>query len=434
MTAGDRAGAAEGAGPLQRYWRTMRLAEPVAAPLACLALGRNRGRWRERFGLAGPGGRSEPPLWLHGASLGETTAMLPLVDALRALGAEVLVTSQTATSADLLSRRLAGGVAHSYAPLDFPRCVERFVSSWRPRLLALFEGEVWPVTLSAASAASLPVVAINARLSERSHRRWRRRARLAAEVFGTVGLVLGADRRSRERLIDLGVRADAFEEAPELKRAADPLPADEVRLENLRRRLKGIPLWLAASTHPADERVVLEAQRRLRRTPRPPLLILVPRRPERGREVEARARAASLSVTRLSRSEDPGTGGDVHVADAVGELGLWYRLVDVALVGGSFGGEGGHNPLEAARLETGVLHGPGVENFADMYRDLDAAGGAAEVRNSVELAAALERMLDGGSAMAKAAGDAAKAPKEAVGGMARRILRAAGPLATGGWP
>lgn len=424
-----RVTSAQSSSALRRYRQAMGIAEPLAAPLIWLAHGRNRGSWRDRTGRSAPSSPPEPLVWMHGASLGETLAMLPLVKEMKRQGVHSLITCQTATAATLLSKRLAGDAEVRFAPFDFPKGVRRFLAAWRPRLLVLMEGEVWPVLMDAAASAGLPVSTINPRMSERSHRRWLRLESFAKEVFGSISLALGADDKSRDRLISLGVRPDGFECAASLKQAGYPPPVDAETLKVLRRRIGDAPVWLAACTHPADEEVAVEAQSLLAQTATPPpLLILVPRHPERGAATLANAARAGLRGVLRSNGEEPGGGEDVYVADTVGEMGLWYSLAPVSFVGGSFGEEGGHNPLEAVRLDSAVLHGPSVDSFQDIYADLGTVGGAVSVGDGAELARNVERLLSDGCAMdlAQAARTTVESQEAEVERMARRLMKAAG--------
>lgn len=413
---------------LRRYRLAMGLAEPLAAPLVWLAHGRNRGRWTDRVGRSGPPAPQESPVWMHGASLGETLALLPLVEAMRRLGVEALVTCHTATAAELMAKRLPEGAEIRYAPLDFPGCVDRFLASWKPRLLALAEAEIWPVALAAAARSGVPVALISPRMSERTHRRWLRTGGFGREVFGSIGLVLGASGQTRAQLVGLGVEAQRFESAPALKLAGSPLPADADTLDDLRARIGGVPVWLAACTHPADEKAVLEAQSRLTQTAGPPLLILAPRHPERGDAVLAAARNAGLFAALRSKGEKPGGGGDVYIVDTLGEMGLWYRLARVAFIGGSFGAEGGHNPLEAVRLGTAVLHGPRVDSCLDIYAALSEAGGVVKVEDGGQLAREVGRMMAGDVAVgvAQVAHAVCLPPAVEIERMARRLLQHGG--------
>jgi 3-deoxy-D-manno-octulosonic-acid transferase len=370
-------------------------------------------RLPERFGqgAARPAGAL---FWLHAASVGETLSLLPVLEAMagRAPGLHLLLTTGTVTSAALLEQRLSPElrprVTHRFVPLDVPGWVARFLDGWRPDAAAFVESELWPNLLHAAAQRGVPLALVNARLSSRSARRWRQLAPgLARRLLGGFRLVLAQSPGDAERLAALGARAACW---GNLKDAAPPLPVDEDALTGLRAVLGGRPVWLAASTHPGEEAQVLAAHRG---AALPGLLtIIVPRHPERGAAVAAEAAAAGFAVARRSLGEAPGAETEVYLADTLGELGLFYRLAPVALVGGSLVPHGGQNPLEPARLGCAIVLGPHHWNFAEPVARLSAAGGVLAVADTAALAATLKDVLTNpgrGENVAKTAAIAAAA-------------------------
>ncbi len=324
----------------------------------------------ERLGQAS---RPRPPgvlIWLHAASVGETNAVLPLMAALRRRhpGCRFLLTTGTVTSAAIAEKRLSPDDIHQYAPLDVPAYIARFLDHWRPDLAALTESEIWPNTILAASERAIPLALVNARMSDRSHRRWRRYRRSARALFGRFRLILAQNNRLARRFRELGGRDVRI--TGNLKVDAPPLSVDAAALENLRTQLGPRPIFVAASTHPGEETILLDAFAILRKTLPKTLFIIVPRHPERGADVAREAAAAGFTTARRSAGDPITASTDVYVADTLGELGLFYSLSDVAFIGGSLIPHGGQNPLEAVHLDTPVISGPNFENFADAYREL----------------------------------------------------------------
>ena len=415
-----------------------RLAACAAAPTLPAYLRHRAGRGKEvpervaeRYGQGAA--RPEGPLaWLHAASVGEMLSLLPLVEALgsAAPGLRFLMTTGTRTSAELLERRLppalAPRVMHRFVPLDVPRWVARFLDGWRPDAAVFAESELWPNLIAATAARGIPLALVNARMSDRSLRWWRRAPGLAREVLAPFALVLAQTEADAARFRALGAPAHCL---GNLKYAAPPLPADAAELARLRGVFGARPAWVAASTHPGEEAVVLRAHRRLAAAHPGLLTVIVPRHPERGPAVAALAEG--LSVARRAAGEDPGPGTAVLVADTLGELGLFYRLAACAFVGGSLVEHGGQNPLEPARLRCPVLLGPHVWNFAEIVERMAAAGGLTRIAAGTDLAAALAEAVsavlsnpDRGRAQAEAA--AGVAAEEA--GLPGRIAAALLPL------
>ncbi|MGR4866628.1 3-deoxy-D-manno-octulosonic acid transferase [Caulobacter sp. LARHSG274] len=357
--------------------RLYRAAAAGLEPFAPLLLARRAkagkedgARLHERLGrptLPRPAGRL---VWLHGASVGESLSILPLVERLRAERPDVavLVTSGTVTSARLLARRLPPGAIHQFLPVDTPGGARRFLDHWRPDLAVFVESELWPNLLLTAKDRGVRLALVSAKLSDRSYAGWQARPFAAWRLFSGFDLILAQDGRAADRLTSLGgtVAGEA-----DLKFGSAPLPADAATLASLRVRLGDRPLLLAASTHPGEDEIVLAAWSALADRPR---LVIVPRHPDRGPAVAALASAAGATAS--LRSRDPDDLAEVIVADTLGELGLWYRLAGLAVVAGSLvPGIGGHNPLEPARLDCPIVSGPHVENWLTAYADLRAAGG-----------------------------------------------------------
>lgn len=344
-----------------------------------------RGERRGRPGLARPEGRL---VWVHAASVGETLAVMGLVERLAARGEAVLLTTGTVTSAAVAAARLPRGARHQYVPVDLAPWIGRFLDHWRPDLAIFVESEIWPATIRALADRSIPQVVVNARVSERSTRRWRRLDGLSQALFGRIALALAQSDGDAARLGSLGVAR--VEAVGNLKLDGRPLGADGGELARITAAIGDRPAWVAASTHAGEELIVAAAHDRLKRRIPGFLTILAPRHPQRGDEVRAHLADAGLTVASRSRGEMPGPTTDVYLADTIGEMGLIYRLAPIAFVGGSLVGRGGQNPIEPARLDVAVLHGPHVHNFADLYRELDEAGGAQGVADLDALVAALE--------------------------------------------
>ena len=403
-----------------------RVATTALEPFAPLLLKHRAARGKEDFDrlnerLARPAiPRPEGPLvWLHGASVGESLSILPLVERLLAERPDValLITSGTVTSAALLARRLPEGVIHQFVPIDTPGGAKRFLGHWRPNLAVFVESELWPNLLLQAKAAGTRLALVSAKLSDKSFDGWRARPFAAHLLFSGFDLILVQDARAAERFTSLGATVSG---EADLKFGAAPLPADDAELTRLKTQLGGRLLLLAASTHPGEDEIVLDAFAAL---PDRPRLVIVPRHVERGPAIAEMARARGLAAG--LRSADPSATPAVLVADTLGELGLWFRLADIALVGGSLvPGIGGHNPLEPVRLGCPVVSGPHVENWLTAYAELSAVEGVALADASVladRLAAALADPAAGKARAERAAAFVEARDAEARAGLTRII-------------
>jgi len=353
----------------------------------------DRQRWRERLGSASLARAPGPLLWLHAASVGESRSLLPLIETLLAERAslQVLVTTGTVTSAALMGEVLPPGARHQFAPVDRPQAWRAFLDHWRPSLGLLVESELWPNLILEARARQLPLALINGRMSARSYRRWSRLPATTARLLGCFEICLAQSDADRDRLAGLG--APQAVTVANLKLAAAPLPADPGALAELSAAIAERPVWLAASSHPGEEPAILDAHRRLARRISGLLTLIAPRAPARGSPIVTACRELGLAVAQRSRRTPLATTREVYVADTLGELGLWYRLARVALIGGSLIPHGGHNPLEAARLGCPILLGPHTWNFAEMSAALVKEGAAHRIVDGTDLFLAVESVL-----------------------------------------
>ncbi|WP_168072395.1 3-deoxy-D-manno-octulosonic acid transferase [Caulobacter sp. SSI4214] len=359
-------------GALNLYRAATGLAEPLVPALLASRARKGKedpARLAERLAKA-PTPRPDGALvWLHGASVGESLSILPLVERLRVERPEVtaLVTSGTTTSAALLAQRLPPGAIHQYLPVDTPGAARRFIAHWTPSLGVFVESELWPNLLLEAKTAGTRLALVSAKLSDRSFAGWLKRPAAARQLLTGFDLILAQDARARERFETLGGRVAG---EADLKFGAAPPPVDEAALATERARFSRPPL-LIASTHPGEDEIALDAIAAL---PDRPPVVLVPRHVERGPAIAELARARGLSAA--LRGQAPDAIADIRVADTLGEMGLWFRLAATSVIAGSLVPDiGGHNPLEAARLNCPTISGPFVENWASAFAGLEAADG-----------------------------------------------------------
>ena len=412
--------------------RLYRLAALLAAPpMAARVLAwrvkrgkENPARLAERYGQASLLRSAGPLIWLHGASVGEMLAVIPLIERLRAKNFSVLVTSGTVTSAALAEQRLPAGVLHQFIPLDAPQFVGRFLNHWRPDLALFVESDLWPNLVLACADRDIPMILLNGRVSERSFRRWRLLPGMIAALLERLDLCLAQSTVDAQRYGQLG--APRISDVGNLKLDVPAPPADPSALRKLKAAIGARVVIAAASTHAGEETAIIAAHRRLRAKYPSLLTIIAPRHPERGPAIAEAVKAAGLSVALRSRDDLPKPDMDVFVADTLGELGLIYRVAPVVFMGGSLASHGGQNPIEAIRLGAAVVHGPHVWNFAEIYAALDADHGAELVADEEALTACLGGLLAEPSTRQAVAARAAMTV-EKLGGALERTLTALEP-------
>jgi 3-deoxy-D-manno-octulosonic-acid transferase len=379
---------------LSTYRLVGRAIYPFMGPF--LRLRANRGkedrvRRYERYGYASAERPPGPLVWFHAASVGESMAVMPLIERIAGQGIRSIMTTGTVTSAELVRDRLPRNTFHQYVPLDLDRAVRRFLDHWKPDLAVFTESEIWPATVMEMGARRIPQVLVNARMSDRSFARWSQAPNLAHALFENVSHVIAQSETDAERFRRLGARPVTV--SGNLKVDTSGLPFDEAELARFQAALYGRPVWIAASTHAGEEQIAINVHRLLADRLPGLLTVIVPRHPERGNEVAGLARQAGLSVARRSLGQPVEAGTKIFLGDTIGEMGLYLRLAQVAFMGRSLVAQGGQNPLEPAMTGAAILSGKAVHNFRDSYANLLAAGAARLVRDEEMLAANVEYLL-----------------------------------------
>jgi 3-deoxy-D-manno-octulosonic-acid transferase len=383
----------------------------------------------ERLGRASA---ARPPgdlVWLHGVSVGETLSLLPVVERLRDNRPDltVLVTSGTLTSATLLARRLPAGVIHQFAPVDTPGAVAAFLDYWRPSLAVFVESELWPNLILEARRRGVKLVLASARITEKTVDGWRRFPGAAREIVSAFDRILPQDEASAARLESLGARIDGH---VNLKLSGAAPPHDPAAFTRLSAAIGDRPVVVAASTHDGEEIALVRALDKLADRL---CLILVPRHPERSAAIAAALTRDGYRFALRSQGREPDRDTDLYLADTLGEMGLFLRLADVVVMGGSFSAAlekppvGGHNPLEPARLGKPAVTGPDMSNWAAITDALVAAGGLAVVEAPWDLPAVIAPLL-ADDAAARSMGERGRRTAAEAGSGLDRLWDALAPL------
>jgi 3-deoxy-D-manno-octulosonic-acid transferase len=382
------------------YKRTMTFGKPVIMGFLNQRLKNGKEdpeRLQERFGMPSRSRPENSPLmWVHVASVGEAQSMLHLIDLFleQHQTGSVLVTSITRTSAALLEKRLPARAFHQYLPVDRPKWVKRFLDYWQPTLILWAESELWPSILSEIELRHIPMALINARMSQKSFKNWSRVKGLAQDILATFTVILTQTDIDKNYYTELGARSVIT--TGNIKFAAIPLPCDADDLKSLQIAIGNRPLWVYASTHAGEEELAAKVHSDICTFIPELLTIIIPRHPERRADILKSLEPFGLNITPRSQHKIlPNTKTDIYVVDTLGELGLFYRLSPLSVIGRSFStdGGGGHNPLEAAQLKSAILHGPHVQNLSDIYTPMMEAGATLCLKSPEDLAPAIRAFL-----------------------------------------
>jgi 3-deoxy-D-manno-octulosonic-acid transferase len=367
----------------------------------------------ERYGFYG---RSAPPklIWVHAVSVGETRAAQPLIEGLLARWPEhrILLTGMTPTGREAGRAVYGERVLQAYLPYDYPGATQRFLRHFAPAFGVLMETEIWPNLMAASRRYDIPVILANARLSERSARGYGRLSALVQPAFAALAGVCAQTTGDAGRLASQG--GGPVEICGNIK--FDVAPAeDKLALGDAWRQAVGQrPVWLAASTREGEEELILAAWQRLALAGA--LLVLVPRHPQRFEEVANLLTQRGLAWQRRSAAM-PAVDTEIWLGDSMGEMAAYYRLADVAFIGGSLLPLGGQNLIEAAACGCPVVVGPHTFNFLQATTDALAAGAALRVADEVVLAETLRQLFGDAEKLAvmrRAAGEFASAHRGAT--------------------
>ena len=355
-----------------------------------------RRRWSERFGFPDKIVSHGKIIWVHAVSVGEVHAARPLVDGLleEYPDFKVLITTMTPTGADSVRQYFSDTVEHFYLPYDLPVSVKRFLSIIDPTVLIVMETELWPNLFHYCQESNVPVVVVNARMSEKSATGYRRLSSLTRSTLKNISLVITQGQKDAERLIALGADRNKVKVTGNLKFDIHFPHSVFEKAQALRRYFSvNRPVWIAASTHEGEERIILDAFDKILAERAHCLLVIVPRHPERSLSVKELCNRRNLKVLCKTDNMECDESTQVFILDTLGELPMYYAASDVAFVGGSFTKVGGHNMLEPVSLGLPVIMGPHVFNFQEISQLLLDEGVAWKVFCADELFSRVSGLL-----------------------------------------
>lgn len=351
-------------------------------------------RFNERVGRPTkprPAGRL---IWLHGASVGESISMLPLINRLLEIytDAHVMVTTGTTTSAEVMAKRLPERAFHQYLPIDNPVFAARFIRHWQPTIALWFESEFWPGMLSTIKRRNIPLILINGRISNKSFKRWQQFDFVIKEILDCFTACLGQSEEDAYRLRALGAK-DAMC-LGNLKYAGLPIPVDEEKKKEIQDEIGERPVWLVSSTHSDEEAKIGRYLKELSAKHEGLLTIIAPRHPTRGVEIrDILQDKYQLKTALRSANEKIQPETEVYIADTIGEMGIWYELCPIVFIGGSLIPHGGQNFMEPSRCRDAVIVGPHMHNFTDAMNRAKRADGIIQVDETIDLIDMVDQLL-----------------------------------------
>lgn len=415
---------------LVRWLYTLLLA--LAAPLLLFGLYRSKPnkpkfgkRWKEHFGITPTLDGQNQPLWIHAVSVGESLAAIPLIKAIKEKTPDqvIVVTTTTSTGAEQIAK-LGNLVEHRYMPIDFAFAVRGFLKAINPAKMLIIETEMWPNTLATVHKANIPIIVVNARLSEKSQQNYAKVQPLFNLIHPCLGKVLCQSQADADRFAKLGIPTNKLSVTGSIK--FDIHISDEIKHQGAElRTLLGQqrPVWIAASTHKGEDEQVLDAHRQVLETHPNALLILVPRHPERFDSVFELCQTQGFETVRRTQANTIANSTQVYLSDTMGEMLVLLGAADVCFMGGSLVGDkvGGHNVLEPAALGVPVITGPSYYNFKEITSTLHQVNGIAIVE-SVQLGRHVLQLLTDKALQINTAQAALRVVQKNQGTLARTFL------------
>jgi 3-deoxy-D-manno-octulosonic-acid transferase len=350
-------------------------------------------RFHERLGKASFPRPQGPLVWMHAASIGEAISILPLINKIKKTYPElnILLTTGTVTSSKLLKKKLPKSIIHQYVPVDMNHAVKRFLDHWSPDCAIWVESELWPNLIFETYNTGCPLLLVNGRMSATSFEKWQKLNNLSQDILSCFSLCLAQSEEDEQRFKKAG--ADNVISIGNLKYEAPALPADPSETGKLVGMIADRPLWIAASTNKGEEEQIIYVHQKLKESHDKILTVIAPRHPERAGDIKKLFTEKGFNVSLRSKSEEINDKTEIYIADTIGEMGIFYRLTGIVFMGGSLVEHGGQNPLEAARLECAIISGNNVDNFRDMYSELEEAGGVVIIKDASELVTKIEELL-----------------------------------------
>ena len=380
-------------------------------------------RWSERFAMYRAPAQA-PCIWLHAVSVGEVNAITPLLKRLREdyPDTPLLITTTTPTGSARVKALFGNQVQHVYLPYDTPGAVNYFLNYFQPKIAIIMETEIWPNLFAEIGERHIPLLIVNARLSERSMRGYRVIAWLMNIAMQSVTQIAAQSSTDLQRYQKLGIKTGQGQVTGNLKFDVE-LPT---KLSEQARHWRAVwgdrPVWIAASTHPEEEAMVVSAHKKIREQYPNALLLWAPRHPERFESVMELVTEAQWRVGNRVIDKQPDANSDVFIINTLGELLAFYACADVAFVGGSFQAIGGHNLLEPASLAVPSVVGPHTFNFVDITQLLLEVGAVEQLENPEELSTAILRCLED-KKLARQCGEAGRKRIERERGALDRTLK-----------
>ena len=334
-------------------------------------------RFLEKYSLTNKN-RSSETIWFHGASIGELMSILPVIKKFEKDKSikKILVTSSTISSASIIKKIKFKKTVHVYYPFDVGFICNNFLNRWKPKIAIFVDSEIWPNMFEKIDIKKIPLILINARITNKTFNRWQICPTFAKQVFSKITIALPQNQETKNYLKRLGVKKIKF--IGNLKFFKNSKKNFET---NIQKSFKNRKVFCAASTHYNEEKIIGKLHLELKKKFENLLTIIVPRHVNRSDEIKQELKKLKLIINERTNGLKPSADCDVYIVNTYGEMSKFLRLSNITFVGGSIVNHGGQNPLEAVRMGNYVMHGRRVSNFKEIYKELKNLKISSEIKN-----------------------------------------------------
>jgi 3-deoxy-D-manno-octulosonic-acid transferase len=348
-------------------------------------------RFKEKFFFFSKKRLSGKILWFHGSSVGEILSVIPLIERLEKNKniKKILITSNTLSSSKVLSKFKLKKTIHQFFPIDSNFLTKKFLNYWNPSMAIFIESEIWPNMLMNTKKRSIPLILLNARITKKSYDKWKKIPKMSKILFKNFDICFSQNYETKKYLRSLGAKKIKF--IGNLKFSESKTEKNYNFNSNLKKIFKSKKIWCAASTHNTEERICAIVHKKLKNKYKNLLTIIIPRHTQRADEITNEIRDMGLKVQAHSSNNKTNNNTEIYLVDTFGETKSFFKICKTVFLGGSIINHGGQNPLEPVRFGCRILHGPNIQNFAEVYNLLEKNNLSHKFYNSNQLAKLVDK-------------------------------------------
>ena len=365
------------------------LFSPIIIIIRLLKKKEDKKRFKEKFTFTTKFKSKRNLIWFHGASVGELLSIIPLIKYYEKKKNidQILVTSSTVSSSNVLKKFKLNKTIHQFYPIDHFYFTNKFLNFWKPKVAIFIESEIWPCMFKNLESKKIPLILLNARLTNKTFNRWMKIKNFAKSIFGKIKISYPQNLETKKYLKK--INSTKINHIGNLKFIENQLPVNNKEKKKLKKQFKNRNIWVATSTHHGEEEFCAKAHFELKKRVNKPLTIIIPRHIHRVPQIINELKKFNLKIKTHSSGWKNLKNVDIYIVDTFGETQKFHEISSSVFLGGSIIERGGQNPLEAARYGARILHGPNIDNFKEIYKKLNSIKIAIKISTPQKLASSI---------------------------------------------